>query len=708
SSFGWAILKLFHKSCLRNTQKMERFQSVIKDFRCREIPKNVRKIKVDKRFQKMLKDKRFKDGGRIDERGRVLNLTTSENLKKLYNFKNSSDEDSSESEQEAEKKNFILKSKQEISHNKKSPKMAKSICKSEDEANDCQGKKSNQLKEKQRKQDHETNLSLIKDDKSSSKKVEIRSKIDQNTVHKMNQASDLEHKEKFVKQQKSQIQDEMLSNDFSEDDDDDEESDHLEKSNIPESEESDDSESDDSSVVDEDFDHQWDEGHEQAPDIDQSYKRLAVCSMDWDRIRADDLFTVFNSFKPPGSSILSVKIYPSEFGLKRMEDEKLNGPPELTEETLDPDQEESLDKIKAKYHREKLREYQMKRLQYYYAVVDCDTPETANHLHSELNGREYESSSVRFDLRFIPDDVTFDHEPASEAYKSLDSSEYQPRIFNSTALGQVKVSLTWDETDPQRREILQKAFKEPESVEKNLKDYLASSSGESEEEQEIHEEEKQMKLSERIAKYKDLLQSFEEKEGKEEDNFEKEITWEPGLKEKTEKIVKQKLESTSNNPFDEMLKKKKEERKLKKKAKKVETGEDEEGSPSDFEDSDSDFSSGKNADETESNKKLNELYLISDTTKSLGEHKEKTKKKWSKKKKQQQEDNTNESLELKFVQDERFSAIFTSPDYNIDPSDPHFKKTGGTLALIQEKQKRMKNKELPSDEKTKNKKFKYG
>ncbi|GFY40122.1 ESF1 homolog, partial [Trichonephila inaurata madagascariensis] len=699
-------------------KKMERFKSVIKDFRCREIPKNVRKIQVDKRFQKMLKDKRFKEGGRIDERGRVLNLTTSDNLKKLYNFKNSSDEDSSESEQEAEKKKFILKSKQEISHNKKSPKMTESICKSEGESNDYQEKKSNQLKKKNRKQDHETNVSLfknfknsgsdidlIKDDKSSSKKMEIQSKIDQNTGI-MNQSCDLEHKEKPVKQQKSHIQDEMSSNASSEDDDDGE-SDHSEKNNVLESEESDDSESDDeSSIVDEDFNHQWDEWHEQAPDIDQSYKRLAVCSMDWDRIRADDLFTVFNSFKPPGSSILSVKIYPSEFGLKRMEDEKLNGPPELTKETLDPDEQETLDEKKAKYHREKLRDYQMKRLQYYYAVVDCDTPETANHLYTELNRKEYESSSVCFDLRFIPDDVTFDHEPESEAYKMPDPSDYQPRLFNSTALGHVKVDLTWDETDPQRREILQKAFTEPESIEKNLKDYLASSSGESEEEQEIHKEEKQMNLSERIAKYKEILLSFEEKEGKEDDKFEKEITWEPGLKEKTEKIVKQKLESTSNNPFDEMLKKKKE-RKLKKKAKEVETGEGEEEA-SDFEDDDSDFSSGKKPDETESNKKLNELYLISDSTKSLGEPKEKTKKKWSKKKKQEQKDNANESQELKFVHDERFSAIFTSPDYNIDPSDPHFKKTEGTFALIQEKQKRMKNKEPPANEKTRNKKFKYG
>lgn len=676
---------------------MERFQSVFEDLRCREIPKYVRKVMVDKRFTKMLKNKHFKEGGRIDERGRVLDFTTSENLKKLYNFQNSSDEDSSENEQEAEKGSFILKSR--------------------DEADDFQEKKSEQLKEKNKKQDCKTNLSLfenfksidndtylIKDTKESSSNNEgNKSKISPNTSHnKVDLISNVECKEKHIKQQSPQVQDEMLSSECSEDDDAEEESG---KKNVLESEESDDSESDDSSI-EEGFDHQWDEWQEEAPNTDQIYKRLAVCSMDWDRIRASDLFTVFNSFKPADSIIHSVKIYPSEFGLKRMENENLNGPPELTEETLDPDKEEELDKKKAEYHREKLREYQLKRLKYYYAVVDCDTPETADHLYNELNFKEYESSSVRFDLRFIPDDVTFDHEPVSEVYEATDPSEYQPRVFNTTALGQVKVDLTWDETDPQRIETFEKAFTEPESIEKDLKNYLASSE-ESEDEQEIGEEEKQMKLSERIAKYKELLQSLEEKEGKGDKEFEKEITWESGLKEKTEKIVKQKLEGTSN-PFDEMLKKRKLGRLLKKKEKKTEIDKDEDEVSSDFEESNSDVPSGKKPAEKESNQKLNELYLLSNSMKSVGESNGKTKKKRYKKKKQQQKDTAEQSQDLKFVQDERFSAIFTSPEFNIDPSDPHFKKTEGTLALIQEKQKRMKNKEVPSDESAKNKKFKYG
>lgn len=55
------------------------------------------------------------------------------------------------------------------------------------------------------------------------------------------------------------------------------------------------------------------------------------------------------------------------------------------------------------------------------------------------------------------------------------------------------------------------------------------------------------------------------------------------------------------------------------------------------------------------------------------------------------------------VEDKRFSAIFTSHHYNIDPTDPHYKKTKGMDTLIQEKIKRRETKDdaMPESKKPK-------
>lgn len=78
----------------------KRFAHVLSDPKFRRIPKSERKVKIDNRFQSMFKDKKFKVKYTIDKRGRPVNHSTTEDLKRYYEL--SSEEESSESDNEQE------------------------------------------------------------------------------------------------------------------------------------------------------------------------------------------------------------------------------------------------------------------------------------------------------------------------------------------------------------------------------------------------------------------------------------------------------------------------------------------------------------------------------------------------------------------------------------------------------------------------------
>ena len=244
--------------------------------------------------------------------------------------------------------------------------------------------------------------------------------------------------------------------------------------------------------------------------------RLAAVNMDWDNIRASDIMAVANSFVPADGRILNVHIYPSEFGMERMQREEIEGPPreifastaaknEANVTTLDDDSdasdveegEEEKDDMQngengEEFDSTKLRSYQLDRLRYYYAVITCSSANAAKSIYDNLDGQEYLSSANFFDLRFVPDGTEFDQDPSEECSKLPDG--YKPNEFSTDALTHSKVKLTWDAEDTTRKEVQKRAFSRKEIDENELKAYLGTDSESSEDEEELAKTDKAASL----------------------------------------------------------------------------------------------------------------------------------------------------------------------------------------------------------------------
>ncbi|KAF9969645.1 pre-rRNA-processing protein esf1 [Actinomortierella ambigua] len=306
------------------------------------------------------------------------------------------------------------------------------------------------------------------------------------------------------------------------------------------------------------------EEEEDIPRGDETH-RFACVNMDWDHIKAVDLFKVFSGFKPERGAIRSVKIYPSEFGKERLEREEREGPPaeifkktskdeddnlddddEVTQEKLIKEQtEEGQDEVDT----EALRKYQLDRLKYYYAVVETDSVATAKAICAACDGAEYESSANFFDLRYIPDGMDFaDDTPKDECYNAPE--QYKPNDFTTQVFQHSNVKLTWDEDDAERIKVTRQKFSKKDLEDMDFKAYLASS------DEEESDEEEDIEATRR--KYRALLAGSSNKgsdddsdedgaEGgvfgmKRDKDQEMEITFAPGLSEAASRLLEEKKE----------------------------------------------------------------------------------------------------------------------------------------------------------------------
>ncbi|XP_021916167.1 ESF1 homolog isoform X2 [Zootermopsis nevadensis] len=698
---------------MEEIMKDSRFSHIAQDPRFKRIPKREKKIKIDKRFQSMFKDKSFKVNYTVDKRGRPISHTSSEDLKRYYAL--SSDEDL---ETECNKNDETNKEYTQISSVK--VKLVETG-KDGSTSNNINKIKDNVMKDKLKIKEHNVcfegqNSNLLKR-KIDQHKLECG--VELNTDNEVPSDEDNKNKEKEIVADsiKKKLRDLTV--------------DYARGEGVLFCDSSSDEESSETGSESEELDHGWGELDHDADQTDVTTNRLAVCHMDWDRIRASDLMVLFSSFVPQGGLIHSVTIYPSEFGLKRMKEEEIKGPLELVGNGNSVQDEKEIEDGEeneegSKYHMEKLRQYQLNRLKYYYAVLVCDSAVTANKIYTECDGLEYESSATRLDLRFVPDSTKFE-EPHEICDRLPDLSKYQPRYFTTTALQQAKVELTWDETNPERNEINQKLMSGQVDgiTETDLRDYLASSS--EEESDVVVNEELEVTnevTADPVSKYRALLKGIEQEEEKKKfHDVEMEISWGVGLKDKTEELVQKKLNERKNDltPFEQYLKKRKDKKKQKKeeKIKNIQQANETSGNeysdddiPSDIDMNDQYFKEEFQGEfkKKHSKEKTNKLSLSEDegtkhkkaelellllnegsekkhfSLKSIQEQEVEGKKRHKKKGKKKliKEESKQDDFEVN-VQDERFSALFSSHLYNIDPTDSHYHKTKGMEAFRSEK-----------------------
>ncbi|KAL9958924.1 hypothetical protein ACROYT_G036001 [Oculina patagonica] len=675
-----------------------RFARVAQDPRFKKISRKERKLKIDGRFQKMFTDKNFTTKYFVDKRGSKVKKTSTEDLHKFYEMSDESDKEEDGKELQLEKKREKDSIGGNVNAKRKAKKEGKVI-----------KKDSKKVKRKENLQKHESTSS---DEEGAEENI---SNIKQTKQTKGRQQDDIEmssEEEVDISRGEGDIQ--------SSSDEEDEENIRIE-------------------ITQEDIEHPWGEMDTSTKTTETATRRLAICNLDWDRVTATDLYVLFNSFKPRDGIIESVKIYPSQYGLEQMGKEESRGPVNLKDD--DSEKEEMDDNTNmegSEFSMEKLRQYQLNRLKYYYAVMECNSAATAEVLYEECDGTEFELSGNVLDLRYIPDDMEFEQEAHSVATELPASGLYKAPEFSTTALHQTNVKLTWDETDPGRQRTTMRKFNKDDLLEMDFNAYLASSSDEDESQQQGENKNGDHELSEdedkKIDKYKELLKEIEDKERKSDRDQELEITWEPGLRETTEDLVTSKMkekEKKQMTPWESYLQNKKEKRKEKRKEKEASkndsTARDPDESdeiPSDVDLSDPFFSQELDAgisdnsktnkastgktkkkrkqtvQETEEDRKAKEeleLLLMDEkddrrhfSLKGIMENEKKSKKKRKRKAKDEEivDDNFNVDLE-----DSRFDALFTSHHFAVDPSDPQYRKTKAMETIIEERQKRREKSE---------------
>lgn len=308
--------------------------------------------------------------------------------------------------------------------------------------------------------------------------------------------------------------------------------------------------------------------------------------------------------------------------------------------------------------------------------------------------------------------------------------------------------MTWDENDVDRAELNEKvnSGKLSEIADADLKKFVAYSSEEedsddasndnqaeendSNDDTEAVTSKKSKKKEDVISKYKNLLNDINKKEEKKKKNkIEMEFSWGIDTSSKADKSEKS-TNTADLNPFEKLIEKKREKKRTRKEKvrelKKGQNHSDNSGSDDDLPDgidlndpyfaeefANGDFAPAKSKQSKSKKKNTKkdvdksddevredlELLLDDDDHRAHfnlkkiqeRENESKTSKNRRKKHKNKKDNDDKKVVEDDFqinVADNRFSAIYSSHLFNIDPTDSHYRKTKAMEVLTQEKLKR--------------------
>ncbi|CAE6415891.1 unnamed protein product [Rhizoctonia solani] len=480
---------------------------------------------------------------------------------------------------------------------------------------------------------------------------------------------------------------------------------------------------------------QEDEGDEETA---EPTTRLAAVNLDWDHVTAAHLFRVTTSVLPAGgkSKVLRVAVYPSDFGKERMEKEEREGPPKelfkkgrgARADEVDSDEEVNAETIftaqngEDDYDDDALRQYQLDRLRYYYAIITCDSPSTASHIYNELHGTELERSANIFDFSYVPEDMEFTQESRDECTSEAQAST-KGMDFVTDALRHSKVKLTWDDDDPERNKITRRRMTRKEVEEEDFRALLASSSEDDDENETPLEGKRQDRETLRgllLGGDNDDLPEGWGDDGGNNKSGDLEITFMPALSSKTP------IDEEEETTLDRYKRKQKEKRQQKKSKRDADPtlAKDDGESGDDFFGNDGEDEvvpppakpgnkpKGSNlSDSTQEDRKVSndaelELLLAPDPNTAADiepKHFDmraviKAEKASRSGKKSRRRDkkgaNMNEVEDGRDfhidVKDERFAALHEDHAFAIDPSNPHFQNTKAMKALLDERAKRQR------------------